>query len=128
MYLHVSIYFSISLCLYLSIYLFISLSLSHSVCLSVCLSLSLSVCLSLSLSLSVYLYLSLSLSLQAKHIQFVSGVQASSYWLSTFAFDLLNALIPSILTFILFAAFNLEGYRGENLAAIFLLLVSICPY
>ena len=62
---------------------------------------------------------------QVKHLQFVSGVSASSYWLSTFIFDLLNALIPIILTFVLFAVFQIEGYTGENLAALLLLLVCV---
>ena len=62
--------------------------------------------------------------MQAKHLQFVSGVQASSYWLATFAWDLLNSLIPAVLTVILFAAFQIEGYKGENIGAIFLLVVS----
>ena len=61
--------------------------------------------------------------IQAKHLQFVSGVQASSYWLATFAWDLVNALIPAILTVTLFAAFQIDGYKGENIGAIFLLVV-----
>lgn len=61
--------------------------------------------------------------IQAKHLQFVSGVQASSYWLATFAWDLVNAFIPAILTVILFAAFQIDGYKGENIGAIFLLVV-----
>ncbi len=41
-------------------------------------------------------------------------------------FDMLNALVPCVLILIMFAAFNVDGYNGENLAAIFLLLV--CNY
>ena len=61
---------------------------------------------------------------QAKHLQFVSGVNATSYWLATFAWDMVNSLPLIILIIIAFAAFNENGFRGENLAAIFLLLVS----
>lgn len=60
---------------------------------------------------------------QAKHLQFVSGVDVSSYWLATFAWDILNSLIPVIFSIILFAAFQVEGYTGAGLAGVFLLLV-----
>ena len=61
---------------------------------------------------------------QAKHLQFVSGVDVTSYWLATFFWDLLNALVPVFLSFILFAAFQVDGYTGDALGGIFLLLVS----
>ena len=65
------------------------------------------------------------MSLQAKHIQYVSGVHTSSYWLSTFAWDLLNSLGPIVASIILFAAFQVDAYSSvEALGAIFLLLVS----
>jgi ATP-binding cassette subfamily A (ABC1) protein 3 len=63
---------------------------------------------------------------KAKHLQFVSGVQASSYWLATFSWDLINSLLPSILTVIIFAAFQVEGYTGENIGAVFLLVLLGC--
>ena len=63
--------------------------------------------------------------LQAKHLQFVSGVHSSSYWLATFAWDLLNALVPIIISIIIFAAFRVEAFSSpEALIAIFVLLVS----
>lgn len=63
--------------------------------------------------------------LQAKHLQFVSGVHSSSYWLATFAWDLLNALVPIIISIIIFAAFRVEAFSSsEALVAIFVLLVS----
>ncbi len=62
---------------------------------------------------------------QAKHLQFVSGVHSTSYWTATFAWDLINALLPVIISFILFAAFQLEAYEGDGLAAILLLLVGV---
>ena len=60
---------------------------------------------------------------QAKHLQFVSGVDVTSYWLATFAWDMLNAMVPVLLTFILFAAFQVDGYKDEGLGAILLILV-----
>ena len=62
---------------------------------------------------------------QAKHLQFVSGVHATSYWLATFAWDLLNAFIPVVLTVVIFAAFQINGYKGQNIGALFLLLVCV---
>ena len=47
----------------------------------------------------------------------------TSFWMSTFAWDLLNAIVPVILSVILFAAFQVEGYTGDGLASVFLLLV-----
>ena len=69
--------------------------------------------------------------LQAKHLQFVSGVHSTSYWTATFAWDLINALLPIVVSVILFAAFQVEAYTGDGLAAVFFLLVSLCiirPY
>ena len=60
---------------------------------------------------------------QAKHLQFVSGVDVSSFWMSTFAWDLMNALVPILLSVVLFAAFQVDGYTGDGLAGVFLLLV-----
>ena len=62
--------------------------------------------------------------LQAKHLQFVSGVHSSSYWLASFVWDFLNALIPVVISIIIFAAFQVEAYSSAKvLGAIFLLLV-----
>ena len=60
---------------------------------------------------------------QAKHIQFVSGVHSTSYWLASLAWDLLNAAVPVIISFLLIAAFNIPEFRGTTLAAVLLLLV-----
>ena len=65
---------------------------------------------------------------QSKHLQFVSGVHSSSYWLATFAWDMVNCLIPIVAIFILFAAFNITGFQGVNLVAILLLLVRVEMY
>ena len=47
----------------------------------------------------------------------------TSFWTSTFAWDLLNAMVPVILSVILFAAFRVDGYTGDGLFGVFLLLV-----
>lgn len=60
---------------------------------------------------------------QAKHLQFVSGVDAVSYWLGTFTWDFINYLIPSITVLILIAAFQLDEYK-DDLGTVFLMLVS----
>ena len=61
---------------------------------------------------------------QAKHLQFVSGVDVTNYWLATFSWDLINSLVPVSLSVVLFAAFQIDGYSGQGLAAVFCLLVS----
>lgn len=47
----------------------------------------------------------------------------TSFWFSTFAWDLLNAMMPVLLSVVLFAAFQVDGYTGDGLAGVFLLLV-----
>ena len=59
---------------------------------------------------------------QAKHVQFVSGVNSMCYWGGTLCWDLINYTIPGIGFLILFAAFDLDGFRGE-LGTVFLLIV-----
>ena len=61
--------------------------------------------------------------LQAKHLQVVSGVSPSSYWLATFVWDLLNCLPVSVLIVVVFIAFNDDGYQDDRLGAVFLLVV-----
>ncbi len=60
---------------------------------------------------------------QAKHLQFVSGVHITSYWTSTFAWDLINASVPVILSIVMFAAFQVDAYSGDGLLAVAILLV-----
>lgn len=65
------------------------------------------------------------LTLQAKHLQFVSGLHTTSYWLANLVWDLLNAVPPLLISIALFAAFQVDAYSsGEGLAAVSLLLVS----
>ena len=70
--------------------------------------------------------------LQAKHLQFVSGVDAVSFWLATYSWDFINYLLPMVGIVIMFAAFQVESLKND-LGAIVLLLVStitnlICYY
>eukprot|EP00036_Acanthoecidae_sp_10tr_P009012 CAMPEP_0182928582 /NCGR_PEP_ID=MMETSP0105_2-20130417/15659_1 /TAXON_ID=81532 ORGANISM="Acanthoeca-like sp., Strain 10tr" /NCGR_SAMPLE_ID=MMETSP0105_2 /ASSEMBLY_ACC=CAM_ASM_000205 /LENGTH=1795 /DNA_ID=CAMNT_0025066587 /DNA_START=139 /DNA_END=5526 /DNA_ORIENTATION=- len=68
---------------------------------------------------------------KAKHVQFVSGVDAFSYWGCNLAYDFLNYLIPICGVFALFAGFNVEAYIGDQFqctATIFILYAtSILP-
>ena len=61
---------------------------------------------------------------QAKHIQFVSGVHVSCFWLSAYLWDLINSFVPIIAAVILFAAFPNDSYRN-NIGAVFLLFVRL---
>ena len=60
---------------------------------------------------------------QAKHLQFVSGVDVVSYWFATYTWDFINYLVPALGILILFAAFQVESYEDE-LGIVFLMLVS----
>ena len=61
---------------------------------------------------------------QAKHLQFVSGVDAVSFWLATYAWDFINYLLPMFGIIIMFAAFQVDSLK-DDLGAIVLLLVII---
>ena len=62
---------------------------------------------------------------QAKHLQFVSGLHTTSYWMANLVWDLLCAVLPIIISIALFAAFQVDAYSsGDGLAAVSLLLVS----
>ena len=43
--------------------------------------------------------------------------------MATFLWDLISALVPVVITMVIFAAFQTTGYTGENIAAVGLLLV-----
>eukprot|EP00038_Savillea_parva_P006028 m.161240 g.161240 ORF g.161240 m.161240 type:complete len:1789 (+) comp12053_c0_seq1:172-5538(+) len=51
---------------------------------------------------------------KAKHVQFVSGVDALSYWGCNLVYDFANYLVPICGVFILFAGFNVEAYIGDQ--------------
>ena len=49
----------------------------------------------------------------------------TSYWLPTFAWDLMTAFISVVVSTILFAITRVDAYKGDGLAAVFMLLVSV---
>ena len=62
--------------------------------------------------------------LQVKHLQFLSGVHPSSYWLAAYAWDILNSLIPITLAIIIFAAFQADVFSSSRfLGSLSILLV-----
>ncbi|KAK3103182.1 hypothetical protein FSP39_017082 [Pinctada imbricata] len=50
----------------------------------------------------------------AKHLQKVSGVGSFVFWLSTFAWDYINYVAPSLICIIVFAAYNTDEYSGGS--------------
>eukprot|EP01135_Chromosphaera_perkinsii_P008446 Nk52_evm14s1360 gene=Nk52_evmTU14s1360 len=60
---------------------------------------------------------------KAKHMQFISGVDAMSYWSGTFVWDSVCYIIPTILIGIIFLAFNQSAYVGENFLPSILLIL-----
>ena len=63
---------------------------------------------------------------KAKHLQFVSGVSATSYWLSALTWDLINAFLPIFLTLVVFRGFRLSAFHGSALTSILLVLIFTC--
>jgi len=55
--------------------------------------------------------------IKAKHVQLVSGVSQLAYWLSSFVFDFLSFMVPTILAWIIMAAFSVDGLIGSNFPA-----------
>ena len=49
---------------------------------------------------------------KAKHVQFVSGVHALTFWLATFLWDLVNFAVPCAMLMLVFVAFQVEAYTG----------------
>ena len=62
-------------------------------------------------------------SCKSKHIQRVSGVHLSAFWLSAFLWDMLNYIAPCILIVILFLAFQVPAFQNENILVVALLLL-----
>ncbi|XP_026071559.1 ATP-binding cassette sub-family A member 1 [Carassius auratus] len=61
---------------------------------------------------------------KAKHLQFVSGVNPTVYWLANFAWDMCNYIVPCIIVIIIFLCFQTKSYVSPpNLPALILLLV-----
>ncbi|XP_056298859.1 phospholipid-transporting ATPase ABCA1-like [Pseudoliparis swirei] len=61
---------------------------------------------------------------KAKHLQFVSGVNPTIYWLANFAWDMCNYIIPCLIVIVIFLCFQQEAYVSlANLPALVLLLI-----
>ncbi|KAA0722897.1 ATP-binding cassette sub-family A member 1 [Triplophysa tibetana] len=61
---------------------------------------------------------------KAKHLQFVSGVNPTIYWLANFAWDMCNYIVPCIIVIVIFLCFQQKAYVSPaNLPALILLLV-----
>ncbi|XP_056103062.1 phospholipid-transporting ATPase ABCA1 isoform X2 [Rhinichthys klamathensis goyatoka] len=60
---------------------------------------------------------------KSKHLQFVSGVNPTIYWLANFAWDMCNYVVPCIIVIIIFLCFQQKSYVSPpNLPALILLL------
>ncbi|KAM6962503.1 phospholipid-transporting ATPase ABCA1 [Aplochiton taeniatus] len=60
----------------------------------------------------------------AKHLQFVSGVQPILYWLANFTWDMMNYTVPATMVVLIFICFQQQSYVSEkNLPALVLLLM-----
>ncbi|KAJ8317951.1 hypothetical protein KUTeg_003042 [Tegillarca granosa] len=62
---------------------------------------------------------------KAKHIQFVSGVHAVNFWVSTFCWDMINFVIPCICLLVTFVAFGTPAYSSsfKHICQLFLLFI-----
>ena len=62
---------------------------------------------------------------KAKHLQTVAGVKPSAYWLSTYAWDIMNFQIPLWIIVIMIYSFGITSFtnsdRGVNVGSILLL-------
>ncbi|XP_076468788.1 phospholipid-transporting ATPase ABCA3-like isoform X1 [Babylonia areolata] len=60
----------------------------------------------------------------AKHLQVVSGVGPLAFWLASFAWDLINYLIPCLVLIGVFALYKVDAYTDkDNLGLVLLILV-----
>lgn len=57
----------------------------------------------------------------------MSGVDAISFWLATYSWDLINYLLPMLGIIIMFAAFQVDSLK-DDLGAIVLLLVIVITF
>ncbi|XP_056883329.1 phospholipid-transporting ATPase ABCA1-like isoform X2 [Takifugu flavidus] len=61
---------------------------------------------------------------KAKHLQFVSGVNPTVYWLANFTWDMCNYIIPCFIVIVIFLCFQQKAYVSPpNLPALILLLL-----
>uniref|UniRef100_A0A8C7D5T6 P-type phospholipid transporter n=1 Tax=Oncorhynchus kisutch TaxID=8019 RepID=A0A8C7D5T6_ONCKI len=61
---------------------------------------------------------------KAKHLQFVSGVNPTVYWVANFAWDICNYIVPCLIVIVIFLCFQQKAYVSlPNLPALILLLM-----
>uniref|UniRef100_A0A480QUG3 Retinal-specific ATP-binding cassette transporter-like n=1 Tax=Sus scrofa TaxID=9823 RepID=A0A480QUG3_PIG len=61
---------------------------------------------------------------QAKHLQFVSGVSPTTYWLTSFLWDMMNYAVSAALVVSIFIGFQKKAYTSpDNLPALVALLL-----
>ncbi|XP_030830907.1 ATP-binding cassette transporter subfamily A isoform X1 [Strongylocentrotus purpuratus] len=60
---------------------------------------------------------------KSKHLQFVSGLDTITYWLSNYCWDVINYLFIWIIIIILVAASSVDAYTGENLDSFVVVLL-----
>ncbi|CDQ74874.1 unnamed protein product [Oncorhynchus mykiss] len=61
---------------------------------------------------------------KAKHLQFVSGVNPTVYWVANFAWDICNYIVPCLIVIVIFLCFQQKAYVSlSNLPALILLLM-----
>lgn len=58
----------------------------------------------------------------AKHLQVVSGVGPVTYWMASFAWDLVNYMIPILVILIVFVAFQVDAYL-DRLGYVFFVFI-----
>eukprot|EP00038_Savillea_parva_P020504 m.31532 g.31532 ORF g.31532 m.31532 type:complete len:1880 (-) comp4810_c0_seq1:140-5779(-) len=59
----------------------------------------------------------------AKHIQLVSGLDVRTYWFTALVWDFCISIVPFVIFLILFAAFQLKEFEGDNLGIVFFILL-----
>ncbi|XP_078506456.1 retinal-specific phospholipid-transporting ATPase ABCA4 [Lissotriton helveticus] len=59
----------------------------------------------------------------AKHLQFVSGVTPTVYWLSNFAWDIANYSVSAVMVIAIFIGFNKKAYTSSNNLPAFIILL-----
>ncbi|XP_063951709.1 phospholipid-transporting ATPase ABCA3-like [Lytechinus pictus] len=60
---------------------------------------------------------------KSKHLQFVSGLDTITYWLSNYCWDVINYLVIWIIIIVLVAACQVEAFTGENLDSFVVVLL-----
>ncbi|CAK0903562.1 unnamed protein product [Prorocentrum cordatum] len=60
----------------------------------------------------------------SKHQQLLAGLSQKMYWMSHYASDMLNFMIPVVFCWLQFVFFQIEAYSGENSFAVLMVLTA----